>query len=270
MSLFNVFNNNDPMDRKGIFITGAPRSGTSMITKVIDAHPDVAILMENIFQNRRRHWNKATFWNSQQTLKEEVCNVFSKLNEPVIGNKVCTPDVWSADDILQFCHLFQDFKIVFVLRDPVQVALSRFRREDYAEEFNGIARENILLDFRSRFLTYTSSWRQSVETYWRLRDGYPERVCLVYYEDFCQNFEDEVKKLFTFLNLPFREEILNWHQYPHHDFKGDLISDLKYKDKPVGIENNKGDNIPIEAKEQLNVAINSIDIHYSLWKKRIM
>lgn len=54
----------DPLDKPLIFITGAPRSGTSMITKVIGAHPDTAILMENIFGNRRRHWTKAEFWNS--------------------------------------------------------------------------------------------------------------------------------------------------------------------------------------------------------------
>lgn len=259
-----------PLDRLGVFITGAPRSGTSMITKVIDAHPDVAVLMENIFQNRRRHWSKAAFWNSQQALKEETSKVFSKLKEPVVGNKVCTPDVWSADDILLFCRMFQDFKIVFIVRDPVNVALSRFRREDYEAEFNEEAKKNILLDFRTRFLTYTSSWRQSVENYWKLRDGYPEKTCLVYYEDFCQNFEVEAKKLFSFLSLPFREEILKWHQYPHHNCDGVLVDDLKYNDTPVELKKNKGGDIPPAVMEQINTAMQSIDTHYNLWKKRLI
>ena len=109
MSLFKRLLKKDPMNRMGVFVTGAPRSGTSMLTKVIDAHPDVAILMENIFQNRRRHWIKADFWNSPHTLKEEVSKVFSKLNEPVIGNKVCTPDVWfPIQDFMSFgCEGFR-------------------------------------------------------------------------------------------------------------------------------------------------------------------
>lgn len=261
---------NDPMDRMGVFVTGAPRSGTSMITKVIDAHPDVAILMENIFQNRRRHWSKAAFWNSPQTLKKETDSVFAKLKEPVIGNKVCTPDVWSADDILLFCRLFKDFKIVFILRDPVQVALSRFRREDYAKEFNEMSRKNILLDFLSRPMTYASSWRQSVENYWRLRDGYPEQIYLIYYEEFCRDFEAEARKLFTFLGLPFCEEILSWCQYPHHDSDGNLVNDLKYSDQPVKIKTNSDETIAPALKEQVNAAINSIQTLYDLWEKRLI
>ena len=270
MSFLKSLYGKDPLDKIGIFITGAPRSGTSMITKVIDAHPDVAVLMENIFQNRRRHWSKAAFWDSPQALKEEACKVFSKLKEPVIGNKVCTPDIWSADDILLFCSMFQDFKIVFIVRDPVHVALSRFRREDYEAEFNEEAKKNILLDFRTRSLTYTSSWRQSIENFWRLRDGYPEKVYLVYYEDFCQDFSDEVKELFRFLNLPFRDEILNWHKFPHHNRDGDLVDDLKYNDTPVELKKNKSGDLSHSVLEQIDTAIKSIDTHYNLWKKRLL
>jgi len=270
MNFFKVFRKKESIDRKCIFITGAPRSGTSMITKVIDTHPDVAILMENIFQNRRRHWTKADFWNSQQKLKVEVDKVFSKFNEPIIGNKVCTPDVWSADDIHFFCQIFQDFKIVFILRDPVQVLLSRFRREDYSAEFNAVAKKNILLDFRSKFLTYTSSWRQSVENYWKLRDGNPTQIYLVYYDDFSQNFGEEAQRLFKFLNLPFEDKILNWHEYPHHNHDGNIVRDLKYKDNPIKLKRSTRQNVADEIYEQIKDAVISIEVHHNLWKNRLI
>jgi hypothetical protein len=239
-----------------------------MLAKIIDMHPGVAILMENVFQNRRRHWKKAEFWSSPQTLKEQAFKVFSKLKEPVVGNKVCTPDVWSADDILLFCHLFQDFKIVFIVRDPVQVTMSRFQREDYEKEFNELARQNILLDFRSRLLTYTSSWRQSIENYWRLRDGLNEKIHLIYYEDFCTDFKNQVRNLFAFLELGFSEEILNWDKYPHHDRNGNLVKDLKYRDKPIGLRLHSRIDLPLEVKDELDFAIRSIQVFYDLWKKR--
>jgi hypothetical protein len=45
MSHENVFKKNM------IFITGAPRSGTSLVTKILDSHPEHAIVMEDIFIN---------------------------------------------------------------------------------------------------------------------------------------------------------------------------------------------------------------------------
>ena len=253
-----------------IFITGAPRSGTSMITKVIDSHPDIAILMENIFCNRRRHWIRASFWNSKNSLRRKADKVFSRLKEPVIGNKVCTPDVWSADDICLFCSLFKTVKIIFVIRDPSQVALSRYYRENYLKEFSANAKNYILLNFASQFLTYTSSWRQSVENYWRLRDKYKSQIYLVYYEDFCHNFELEIEKLFTFLSLPISKDIFTWYKQPHHDSNGNLVKNLKYSDNPVKLKVNDIDRLPTYLRTEFNDAIESINIFHDLWSKRML
>jgi hypothetical protein len=256
----------DPLDRPLVFVSGAPRSGTSLVTKVIDAHPDIAVLMENIFGNRRRHWMKANFWNSSETLRREVEEVFKNLEEPIVGNKVCTPDVWSADDIMMFCNLFKDFKIVFVVRDPVQVALSRLNREDYEAEFNEDARHNMLLDFRSRFLTYASSWRQSIESYWKLRDGHPGKVYLLYYEDFCNQFEFQLRTLCDFLQVSFSANMLNWHQLPHHDARGNLKRDIKYKDAPVAVHQSDTKKLAEVTRNALSDALLAVKWQRDLWQ----
>jgi hypothetical protein len=254
----------DPLAKPLVFITGAPRSGTSLVTKVIDAHPDIAVLMENIFGNRRRHWVKADFWHSSKKLRKEVAKVYTNINQPIVGNKVITPDVWSEFDILMFCKLFKDFKIVFVVRDPIQVALSRFNREDFKSVYTTEAKENILLDFRSQFLTYTSSWRQNIEAYWKLKDGYPDKIFLLYYEDFCTNFENQSKDLCKFLGVSFSDNILNWHTFPHHNAHGDLIKNLKYEDNQVKLIKHNVDKIP----EKLQEALASIQWQMNLWKER--
>ncbi len=256
----------DTFDKPFIFITGAPRSGTSMLTKIIDAHPDIAILMENIFGNRRRHWQRADFWNSPRSLRREVEKVYAKLDKPVIGNKVATPDVWDADDIIRFCNLFENFKIIFIVRDPKSVALSRFRREpaDFFEVFNRAARENILLDFRSRFHAYISSWRQSVENYWKLRDARGDHIMLIYYEDFCRDFESQSRSVFHFLKIDFTEAVLRWFELPHHDSEGRLVKDLKYKDREVYVNPPQDVEIP----DDLNKAMEQIRWQYRLWESR--
>jgi hypothetical protein len=248
-----------------LFITGAPRSGTSLLAKIIDAHPDIAILMENIFGNRRRHWQRADFWQSSDKLQKEVGKVYAKLKEPVVGNKVITPDVWDAGDILQFCRLFDSFKILYIVRNPKTAALSRLRREpaDFFEVFSPEARDNILLDFRGRFHTYFSSWRQSIENFWKLRDGLGEGIQAVYYEDICRDFDIQARQIFSFLEIPFSDQVLRWHELPHHNANGELVYDLKYEDREIFVAPE------IEAyPDELEEAFPAIHWHYELWKKR--
>ncbi|MCK4764881.1 MAG: sulfotransferase [Candidatus Aminicenantes bacterium] len=257
----------NPFEKKFIFITGTPRSGSSMLTKVIDAHPDIAMLMENNFGNRRRHWEKNEAWNSPENLIKEVEILYSRLKEPIIGNKVCTPDVWCADDINMFCRLFKNFKILFIVRDPGAVALSRQTREvgkqDYSLVYNEKAKENILLNFKSQFHTYISSWRQSIETYWKLTDVFGDKVKIVYYEDFCDRFEEQAKKIFNFLDIKFSGRVLNWYKYPHYDGGGNMVRDLKYKDAPV-FARSKYENHPKDLSEVLK----TVEWQFHLWENR--
>ena len=255
----------DALSKQLIFITGAPRSGTSMLTKIIDAHPDVAVLMENIFGNRRRHWMRADFWKSPEALSEEVSKIYAGLDHPIVGNKVCCPDVWSAEDIHMFCNLFSDFKILFVVRNPMHVALSRYKRENYSEEFSDEARQHILLDCGTQFHTYASSWRQSIEIYWKLRDAYPNNICVVYYEDICNDFEYEIEKICEFLRVSFREEMVNWHRFPHHDKHGALRKDLKYPDMPV---KRVASTISDSAPNGLIDAMSTMEVFIELWERR--
>jgi len=235
------------------------------LAKIVDGHPDIAILMENIFANRRRHWQRAEFWDSPLRLRQEVEAVYARLAEPVVGNKVATPDVWDAGDIIRFCQLFSDFRILFVVRDPAAVALSRWHREpdDFEKVFNPEARKHILIDFRSRFHAYISSWRQSVENLWKLRDGYRERIHLVYYEDLCRNFSSQVHEIFAFLDVAIAPQVLSWHEMPHHDAQGALVRDLKYPD--VAVEPREA---PREIPAALQDALAMIPCQYSLWRQR--
>lgn len=248
-----------------IFISGSPRSGTSMIAKIIDSHPQVALLMENVFENRQRHWRKNTFWNDDHSLQEKIKSVYEKFTEPILGNKIITPDVWAVEDIYRFCTFFKTYKIIFLVRDPVAVVNSRLAREpeDFYLEFNDEARKHMLLDFSNRINVYLSSWRQSIENYWRLKDALKTEIHLIYYEDFCNNYSHQLIQLFEFLKLDITPEVQNWFRYSHHDSSGLLIHDLKYTDAPVF-------NVPscIEIPFQLQDQITSVGKHYDCWLKR--
>lgn len=253
------------IDKPYIFITGAPRSGTSMLTKVIDSHPDIGIFMENIFGLRRRHWQFPEFWNNEEELFKVVQSEYSKIKEPIVGNKVCTPDVWNTDEILKMASFFSTTKVVFIVRNPIDVINSRFKR-DNETEYNNLAKKYLCLDWQEKNYTTLSSWRQSIEVYWKLKEYYQKDIYLVYYDDFVISFEEEVKKLFDFFNIDFHENILSWYEQEHYDAKGNLKKDLKYKDQKVKkIQNHEISELQPDLFEYLNTLP-----HYNLWKKRAL
>ena len=255
--------NDDLINKKFIFITGVPRSGTSLITKVIDSHPDVAILMENIMGNRRRHWTRAQFWENDKELSMALIDLYKNLNEPVIGNKVIIQDVWSAEDVHRVCSSFQDSRIIYVVRNPLSNALSRAEREKKGH-YNEVARKNLLIYFGSKFETFLSSWFNSLLEFYRLKDTYRDKLYLIYYDDFILNFETQVQKLFSFLDIRFNNQILEWYNIPHHDNVGNSVIDLKYKDRNIYSDPRNNIDLPkelLDATKQYNFWID-------LWKNR--
>lgn len=234
-----------------------------MITKIIDAHPDVAIFMENIFGLRRRHWQRADFWNAESAFVETVAEAYGCFQEPIVGNKVCTPDVWHLDEMMRMFDLFPSVKVVFIVRNPVDVLASRRKRED-PDHYSDEARRYLCLDWRDDYHTWLSSWRQSIDVYWALRDRFQADVHLVYYDDFVRRVQESRESLFDFLGLDVTEEVVNWHLYPSHDATGKLVMDLKYRNEPVS---------PKGGTESLPTAVmRSLDgmVHYRLWQERAL
>jgi len=226
--------------------------------------------MENIFENRRRHWRRAEFWNSESALQQRVADVYSRLPEPIVGNKVCTPDVWAAADIHHFCRLFANFKILFIVRDPESALVSRYRRTNYENEYNETARENLLLDFRSPLHAYASSWRQSIEVYRKLQDRYPNKVKILYYDDFTVNFDDAVDRLPNLLSLESSDELRRWNEKKHYDAQGHLKQDLKYQDREVRRSTHTVEELPATVQEDFVDAMRGIESHRKLWEERAL
>jgi hypothetical protein len=252
-------------DKPFIFITGAPRSGTSLVTKIIGAHPDVAMIMENIFGNRRRHWQKAEFWNDKDKLRRRVFEFYEKFEEPILGNKVCAPDVWSFDDIDLFCSLFSSVKIVFVIRDPRAVIISRYKREDLDKVYNISAQENMSLDFSSRTNTYISSWIQSIEIYTKLKSIHGNNVFIVYYDSLVEEGESYMQLICKNLDLEFKDEVRTWYKLPHYNANGLKVDNLKYVDGEIFNKEIISEDLPKDFILKGNFAN-----YFKLFKERLL
>jgi len=239
-------------NKQFIFISGCPRSGTSFLTKVIDSHPKIGILMEAIFDNRARHHLKANYWNNTSDLKKKVQEKYKNIAPTIIGNKVCNPDIWSLKDILLFCNLFNAYKIVWIVRNPEDVILSRFRRERN-DHFNEEAKKHLPLDYSSKLNTWASSWNICVQNFQRIKMHTPDKVFLIYYEDLLNKFEESMRALSIFLEVDYVEEYALYNKLPHYNANAQLEKDLKYNDKSYKLseEENNIDALKKSIKESL-------------------
>ncbi len=259
------------IDKELLFITGQPRSGTSLLTKVVDTHPKISILMENGFGCCRRLRPPPKHWESDKALLGNISPVFGRLKTPIVGNKIGSPNIWGLVDICQFVRQFVDFKILLIIRNPILNAISRCNRETPEGyqwgEYSQYARDSGYLDFRSQAHNYISSWLGSIDIYWKLKHAHQNKVYLVYYDDFCVDFENNVKKICNFLGVDFTTDMLNWYTFKHHNAGGELVKDLKYPDKPVFYNSNIPDVLP-KRIENLPKLLDDISDFYKLWENR--
>lgn len=58
----------------------------------------------------------------------------------------------------------------------------------------------------------------------------------------------------------------NWYNIPHHNTHGELEKDLKYKDRPVFVQETYREKLP----DGLNDALSTIKWQRELWEKRML
>jgi hypothetical protein len=254
------------LKKRFFFISGCPRSGTSFLVKVIDSHPNVGILMEQTFGNRRRLNLRSKSWKNRSKLKQKTCKILKRISEPIIGNKVCCPDVWTIEDILQFCSIWPDHDIIWILRNPVDVLVSRHNREA-SDHYSKEARELMPLNFKTNFTAWASSWSICVQNYITLKHKYPDKLHLVYYEDLITNFEQTVGSLFTKLGLSQANEVHQYHQMAHYSALGKKEFNLKYKDSRAHLTPHI---ITDELRQQISEALEPYAYHIGLFENKTL
>lgn len=218
------------------FIVGAGRSGTTLTRTILDAHPNVAVPMEGkiilhlkLKYNSVRNWNQklivelvddlfedrlfASLWNiDRQLLINNLSNlpmhklnfglickfiylqspsIFKKENIVVIGDKnpiysMCIPEIQEVFPKAKFIHLVRDY------RDVIASNLKHFKRKNVA--------------VLSQFWKQYNSWIE------KEKKKNPDFFITIRYEDMVAEPKKTCQKISAFLHIPFREEMLNYHQ----------------------------------------------------------
>lgn len=266
-------------------IIARPRSGTTLLRTLFDRHPNVVIPIESPFilryfwkYHKVKNWTKEKIlefyeditddsepdyltierWTIDkeqlkkdllalegQTTYSELCKVvnasyqslFPTEEVKVVGDK--NPIYSNRSNYL--LKLFPDAKVIHMTRD-------------YRDYLQSMLRAGFVKNIEPIIM---HRWKKSWELNTKLERKYPKQFLFVRYEDLVETPEKTFKKMCSFLEIPYTDNIFDFHKYKETALKYYSEEDLElYHSKLFKPINNKnvGDWKKNLTKEQVEVA----------------
>lgn len=184
-----------------IFVLGTQRSGTTLLCRMLSAHPDLFIQNE---LNVRKMFSPG--WGCKDiegAIKRLIQEDHGKSLEVILDGS--NKSVWGIKDP-ELTYYLQDLekflpqsKIVVIVRDGRAVANS------YMENKWGLG---------TNAFTGAQRWSREVELQVAFKEKHSESVHLLRYEDLVAQPENELRQLLEFLEMPFYIDVLQYSDKP--------------------------------------------------------
>jgi tetratricopeptide (TPR) repeat protein len=192
-----------------VFIVGFPRSGTTLLERLLLAHPRTQVLEETNAVNELYYeinlLKGTSFFHRLKSLsKNEVTSLqnsyFNSINEYFDWNKTDTiidKMPMNGNHLALIMKIFPNAKILFALRHPIDVCLSCLM-------------QNMLqvYSFNSAAKVY-DSYMETVQLY---RTHLSLNILDVKYEDLIKETNTEIKKILNFIELEWHENIEEFYK----------------------------------------------------------
>ena len=225
--------NTENKDKQIYFLCAMPRSGNTLFASIMNQNPEIVVtansitleIMKELFLLKRTDvFQNFPDEQSLDNVMDEVYSLYYKYwNYKVIIDRgpVCTPGNLK---VMQK-HFKQSIRCIVLVRDVLDVLAS------YIKWF-----ENEPTSFLNRYKTLDEKLSQVM-----IKDGavakelmsiqyllqHPEMAVFVKYDDLVENPEREIKKVYSFLKLPY-------YQHRFTDLDQITVNGLQYNDSIMG------------------------------------
>ncbi|MGH8173621.1 MAG: sulfotransferase [Rhodanobacteraceae bacterium] len=198
-----------------VFVVGFPRSGTTLLEQMLDAHPRLQSMDENPFFNRlaetlRRHDSRILA--SLDVLRQYDVDELRKRYLMLVSDKIKRR--WDAQLVdknplnmpwLPFIHrLFPNAKYILAIRHPCDVLLSC-----YMQNF----RSSILLSASANLERLARTYVAIFECWQHHVEVFQPSVLVSRYEDLVDDPTQQARRLADFLELEDAAPMLNFDQH---------------------------------------------------------
>lgn len=223
----NNWKSNQPDSLPDFIIAGAMKSGTTSLHAILNSHPDIAIVQNelsffdidcmlqhsdfNFYNAKKDSWTN----QSMQEHPEVLWNWYESQFKG-IENKLCllgedSPSYLSSKNVAKRIAM-QDkaVKLIFILRHPTKRTVSNYLHK--LKSGRAIYNLEDTLRFEPHSIIERSLYKEHLETYYKHIPF--ARIKVVLFEDLVQNQEQCIKEVCDFLEVDFNlldKAVLNVH-----------------------------------------------------------
>ena len=225
--------NTENKDKQIYFLCAMPRSGNTLFASIMNQNPDLVVtpnsitleIMKDLFLLKRTDvFQNFPDEQSLDNVMDEVYNLYYKnWNYKVIIDRgpVCTPGNLK---VMQK-HFKKPIRCVVLVRDLLDVLASYIKCFE-TEPTSFLNKHKTIEDKLSQVMNKEGGVARELMSIQYLLQ-HPEMAVFIKYDDLVENPEQEIRKVYTFLNLPY---------FPHKfiDLDQITINGISYNDGIVG------------------------------------
>ncbi|XP_026461517.1 protein-tyrosine sulfotransferase-like [Ctenocephalides felis] len=200
-----------------IFIGGVPRSGTTLMRAMLDAHPDVRCGQETRVIPRilqmRSHWLKS----AKESVRLEEAGITKEVMDAAIAafclevivkhgepaKRLCNKDPLTLKMGTYVLDLFPNAKFLFMVRDGRATVHSIISRKVTITGFD-----------LSSYRQCLQKWNKAIETmHGQCREAGKDRCMMVPYEQLVLHPKLWMEKILQFLDVPWSDSVLHHEEF---------------------------------------------------------
>lgn len=189
------------------FISGLPRSGSSIIQSILsqnsEIYSDKSSFLANCFNNIHLSWNNVESEKYKKNVLFGILkNYYKDIEKSIVFDKHIS---WINNINLLENLLGEKVKILCPVRNPAEI-LSSFEK---TRRNNPINAEDVGLTIAARCLNYAGPNGTLGLSHAYIKDaittGFLDRILFLDYNRFCNSPKSQTKRIYDFFELPFFE-----------------------------------------------------------------
>ncbi len=198
-----------------IFVLGQPRTGTTLIERIITSHSQVhsagelqqlglALRRLSHYQNPKR-FSAELFHSALKLAPEKIGSLYLQTTKRMQGDSPYFVDKLPQNYLMIpfILKALPNAKIVHLVRNPMDACFASYKQL-FADAYLHSYDQQEMARHHARYLELMQIWRER----------FPHRFYDISYEQTAQNVEPNARQLIDYLELPWEDACLNFHQQP--------------------------------------------------------